>query len=108
MSTLMQGRTNYNYAKLTEQITTYNKPSNDMIGMLTQSYMHSGMSQSAAKTSAISQLTQMIRQQASIEGMQYAVIVTAVAVVSALILVIFMRSKKNVVESKSEVQVIEA
>lgn len=108
MSTLMQGRTNYNYAKLTEQITTYNKPSNDMIGMLTQSYMHSGMSQSAAKTSAISQLAQMIRQQASIEGMQYAVIVTAVAVVSALILVLFMRSKKNVVESKSEVQVIEA
>ena len=108
MSTLMQGRTNYNYAKLAEQITIYNKSSNDMISTLTQSYMHSGMSQSVSKVSAVSKLTQMLQVRASIEGMQYAVIVTAVAVVAALILILFMNSKKKAVKSKDEVQAVEA
>jgi EmrB/QacA subfamily drug resistance transporter len=107
MSTVMQGRSDYNYAKLAEQINVYNKASNDMISTLTKAYMHSGMSQSMAKVSAISNLTQMIKGQATIDGMEYAVIITAAAVVVALILTFFMRTKKGVGNSKQEGQVIE-
>jgi len=94
MSTLMQGRSNYNYAKLAEQINVYNKASNDMLSTLTQSYMHVGMSQSLAKVTAVSRLTQMIHGQATIDGMAYAIIVTVVAVAAALILTLFMRTKR--------------
>lgn len=94
MSTLMQGRSDYNYAKLAEQINVYNKASNDMLSTLTKAYMHSGMSQSMAKVSAVSRLTQMIKGQATIDGMAYAVTATVIAVVAALILTFFMRTKK--------------
>jgi EmrB/QacA subfamily drug resistance transporter len=107
MSTLMQGRSNYNYAKLAEQINVYNKASNDMIGTLTQLYMHSGLSQSLAKATAVSNLLQTIQGQTTIEGMQYAVMITVVAVVVALALTLFMRTKKIVGDSKNEGQVME-
>ena len=94
MSTIMQGRSDYNYAKLAEQINVYNKASNDLLTSLTSAYMHSGMSQSMAKVSALSSLTQMIKMQATIDGMQYAVMVTVAAVAAALILTFFMRTKR--------------
>jgi EmrB/QacA subfamily drug resistance transporter len=94
MSTLMQGRSDYNYAKLAEQINVYNKASNDMISTLTKLYMHSGMSQSLAKVTAVSNLTQIIQGQAAVDGMAYAVTVTVVAVAAALILTLFMRTKR--------------
>lgn len=94
MSTLMQGRSNYNYARLAEQINVYNKSANDFLSTLTRTYMHSGMSQDMAQASAVSTLTQMIQGQATIDGMQYAVMVTVVAVVVALILALAMRTRK--------------
>ncbi|MPN16451.1 hypothetical protein SDC9_163795 [bioreactor metagenome] len=96
MSTLMQGRTDYNYGKLAEQITIYNKASNDMLSTLTKSYMHAGMSQSMAKVSAVSRLAQMLQGQATIDGMSYAVTVTVSAVAVALILTLFMKGKTPV------------
>lgn len=99
MSTLMQGRTDYNYGKLAEQITIYNKASNDMLSTLTKSYMHAGMSQSMAKVSAVSKLAQMLQGQATIDGMSYAVTVTVSAVAVCLILTLFMSTKKPI-ESK--------
>lgn len=107
MSTLMQSRTNYNYAKLSEQINIYNKPSNDMLSALTKVYMHSGISQSMAKVSAVSKLTQIVQGQAVIDGMAYAVTVTVGAVAIALILTFFMKNKKKVKNSNQEGQVSE-
>lgn len=94
MSTLMQGRSNYNYTRMAEQINIYNKTSNDFISTLTRAFMHSGISQSMSKVSAVSQLTKMIQLQASIDGMKYAVIITAAAVAVALILTLFMKTKR--------------
>ena len=94
MSTIMQGRSDYNYAKLSEQINIYNKASNDMISSLTKLYMHSGMSQNTAKASAVAKLTQMVQGQATLDGMAYAVTATVVAVLVCLILTFFMKSKK--------------
>lgn len=94
ISTIMQGRSDYNYAKLAEQINVYNKASNDWLASVTSAYMHSGLSQSMAKVSAISKLTQIIKVQATIDGMQYAVMVTVAAVVASLVLTFFMRTKR--------------
>jgi hypothetical protein len=94
MSTIMQSRSDYNYAKLAEQINVYNKATNDMLSSLIQKYMHSGMSQSMAKVSASSYLVQIIKGQATLDGMEYAVMVTVVAVIAALILTFFMRTKR--------------
>jgi drug resistance transporter, EmrB/QacA subfamily len=94
MSTLMQGKSDYSYAKLSEQVSIYNKAANDMLSTLTKLYVHSGMSPDAAKVSAVSRLSQMIQGQATLDGMAYAVMGTVIAVVVALILTFFMRSKK--------------
>ncbi|SFC41227.1 DHA2 family efflux MFS transporter permease subunit [Clostridium uliginosum] len=94
MSTIMQGRTNYNYSKLSEQINVYNKTATDTISTLTKVYIHSGQSQSVAKASAISQLMKMVQGQATIDAMAYAVMMTVIAVLVAIILTLFMRSRK--------------
>ena len=52
------------------------------------------MSQSMAKVSALSSLTQMIKRQATIDGMQYDVMITVAAVAVALILTFFMKTKR--------------
>lgn len=94
MSTLMQGRSDYNYAKLSEQINIYNRASNDMISSLAKLNMHSGMSQNMAKASAVAKLTQMVQGQATLDGMAYAVTATVAAVLVCLVLTFFMKSKK--------------
>ena len=94
MSTVMQSRSDDSYARMAEQINIYNKASNDFISTLTKAFMHSGISQGMSKASAIGQLTKMIQGQASIDGMQYAVTITAAAVAAALILTLFMRTKR--------------
>ncbi|AJG98252.1 MFS transporter [Clostridium beijerinckii] len=106
VSTLIQSRADYNYAKLAEQINIYNRASNDLLNTLTKMYVHSGMSQSMAKASAISQLTQMVKGQATIDGMAYAVTITVVAVVVALIFTFFIRTRKGDGTAKHEVQVM--
>ncbi|EGW40885.1 DHA2 family efflux MFS transporter permease subunit [Desulfosporosinus sp. OT] len=95
MSTLMQGKTDYSFARLTEQINVYNKASNDMLSRLTSLFMHSGIAPDTAKASAFSKLAQMIQGQATLDGMAYAITGTVVAVAAALIFTFFMRSKNN-------------
>lgn len=94
VSTIMQGRTDYNYSKLSEQINVYNKTSNDTISLLTGAYMHAGQSRAMAQGSALSTLTKMIQGQATVDAMAYSVAVTAVIVFAAMILALFMRTKK--------------
>ncbi|OOM06465.1 DHA2 family efflux MFS transporter permease subunit [Clostridium saccharobutylicum] len=94
MSTIMQSRADYNYLKLAEQINVYNKTSNDTISTLTKVFMHSGLSQSDAKAYSVSQLVKMIQGQATLDGMSYAVMVTVVIVFAAIILTLFMRTRK--------------
>ncbi|OPJ64719.1 DHA2 family efflux MFS transporter permease subunit [Clostridium chromiireducens] len=95
MSTLIQGRNDYNYAKLSEQINVYNKTAIDTISTLTKAYMGMGMQQSAAKASALSYITRMIGSQAYLDAMAYAVTVTVVIVFVAIFLASFMGVKKT-------------
>lgn len=95
MSTIMQWKTNYNYLKLSEQINVYNGTSNNTISMLTKSYVHAGFPQGTAKGMAISQLVKMVQGQATLDAMGYSVSVTAVIVIAAIILTLFMKNKKQ-------------
>lgn len=94
MSTILQSKTDYNYAKLSEQITVYNKTAVDTISSFTKLYMVQGQPQSTAKISAISQMTKMIMSQATIDAMSYDVMMTVIAVVVTIVLTLFMKSKK--------------
>lgn len=92
---IIQSQTSYNYSKLAEQITVYNKTSNDTIGLLTKLYMHAGLPQGDAKVMALSQLAKMVQGQAAIDAMAYAIYVTGTIVVVAIILTLFMSSEKK-------------
>ncbi|MEY7999682.1 DHA2 family efflux MFS transporter permease subunit [Clostridium sp. Mt-5] len=94
MSTIIQGKTNYNYLKLSEQINVYNNASNNTINVLTKAYMYDGQSQGTAKSSALSAMTKMIQGQATVDAMAYALCVTSIVVTFAVILILMMRNKK--------------
>lgn len=94
MSVIMQSKTTYNYSKLSEQISIYNKASNDTISSLVTGYMGLGQSKDAAKVSAMSKLAQLIQGQATINAMEYAVVVTSVIVILAILLTLMMSNKE--------------
>ena len=95
MSTIMQGQIDHNYSKLSEQISVYNKTSNDTISVLTKLYMHSGQPQKTAQGSAISQLAKMIQGQATVDAMAYSIAVSSLIVFVAIILALSMRTRKS-------------
>lgn len=95
MSTIIQGRNDYNYAKLAEQINVYNPTSNSTISTLTKAYMGMGMDQSTAKVSAISYIVKIIQGQAYLDAMAYAVIITVIIVFVTIFLALFMGAKKT-------------
>jgi EmrB/QacA subfamily drug resistance transporter len=94
ISTIMQGRTDYNYSKLSEQINIYNKTATDTISSLTKLYMHSGQSQKVAQASALSQLIKMIQGQATVDSMAYSIAISSLIVFVAIILALTIRTKK--------------
>jgi EmrB/QacA subfamily drug resistance transporter len=93
MTVIIQNRTNYNYLKLSEQITSYNKTAVDTINSLTSGYMYSGQSASEAKASAIYTLTSIIQGKSTVDAMAYAVAITALIVVIAILLTFLMRNE---------------
>lgn len=95
ITVIIQSQTSYNYSKLAEQITVYNKTSNDTIGLLTKLYMHAGLPQGSAKVMALSQLAKMVQGQAAIDAMAYAIYVTGAIVVVSIILTLFMSNRNR-------------
>ncbi|MBC2581962.1 DHA2 family efflux MFS transporter permease subunit [Clostridium sp. DJ247] len=102
MSTIIQGKTNYNYLKLAEQINVYNSTSNNTISILTKSYIHAGLSQATAKGAALSRLVQMVQGQAALDAMGYSVAVTAAIVVVTIVLTLLMSNKKKTEKQHKE------
>ncbi|WP_315068172.1 DHA2 family efflux MFS transporter permease subunit [uncultured Clostridium sp.] len=95
MSTIIQGRNDYNYAKLAEQINVYNKTSNDTISTFSKVFMGTGMDPNTAKAAALSYIGKMIQGQAYTDAMAYSVMVTVVIIFLAIFLALFMGSKKT-------------
>jgi EmrB/QacA subfamily drug resistance transporter len=95
MSTIIDGRNDYNYAKLSEQINVYNKTAVDTINTLTHAFMGMGMDLSTAKAYAVSYLTQTIQGQSYVDAMAYSVSVTVVIVFVTIFIALFMGMKKT-------------
>lgn len=95
MTTIIQGRTDYNVLKLSEQITYYNRASNDTISLLTKMFMSAGQPLTVAEGSALGQIYKMLQGQATVDAMGYAVAVTAAIVFVTIILALLMSSKKT-------------
>lgn len=102
MTTLMQDRVNINYAKLSEQITEHNEPAVNIIKQLQGLYMQNGLSQSEAKSSALSTLSGIVQKQAYIDAIDYSILVSAVAVILAIALTLMMRAKKTIKPEKNK------
>lgn len=96
MTLMIQTRSNLNYARMSEQITSFNGAASDSISKMQNIYiMQGGLSQGDSMGTAIGTITKMIAGQARIEGMDYALAGAAVIGAVALILVFFMNGKKN-------------
>lgn len=102
ITVIIQSKTSYNYLKLSEQVTTYNKTSNDTIGLLTKLYIHSGLPQGTAKGMTLLQLAKIIQGQAAIDAMAYAVAVTGAIVIVSIFLTLLMRAKKKTTKQEKK------
>jgi len=95
ITTLMQGRLNLNYARLSEQITTFNQPATDAIKQIQAMFMQNGLTQGEAQSAAFSTLSGIIQRQAYIDAMNYAIAITTTTIVFAVILVLMIREDKK-------------
>lgn len=95
MTTLIQNRLNYNFAKLAPQINPFNSVSVSMISKLTGLYMTQGLSKGNSKVMALSTLGKLIQGQAYVDAMAYSVAVTAVIMCVPIILSVFIRKRKS-------------
>ncbi|MEL7567573.1 MAG: DHA2 family efflux MFS transporter permease subunit [Dehalobacterium sp.] len=102
MTSMISNRVDYNYTRLTEQITSFNSTSNYIIKVLQGVYAKSGLSASEAHGAALSTMGKMLYTQAYLNAMNYAILTTAVAVVGAILLVLMMskHKRKEIKETK--------
>lgn len=96
MTLMIQGRSDYNYVRLSEQVTSFNPAASDTIGKMGGMYvMQVGLEQSTSTGAAVSAITQMVSGQARIDAMDYALAGTTVAAIIALGLIFFISGKKR-------------
>ncbi|GAB6153899.1 MFS transporter [Desulfosporosinus burensis] len=95
MTTMISTKSSDNYARLTEQITSFNPASNSLLKGLQGIYMKNGLSQGDAQGTALTTVGRMIYAQAYLDAMNYVIGITVFAVVIAIILVIMMRNRKK-------------
>ncbi|MHB8127178.1 MAG: MFS transporter, partial [Desulfitobacteriaceae bacterium] len=102
MTTIISNMSNYNYARLTEQITPYNHTSNYILKALQGVFIKSGLSQGNAPDSALSTIGKMLYAQAYLNAINYAILLTVPAIFIAIILVLMMSSKKTTKKKELE------
>jgi hypothetical protein len=93
-TTLIQGRVDFNYSRLSDQVTPFNSAISEAANKIQGLYMQGGYSQGDATGVTIGTITQLVYKQAYIDAIGYVLAVTTVAACGALILVRFMKSKK--------------
>ncbi|WP_459479193.1 DHA2 family efflux MFS transporter permease subunit [Clostridium saccharoperbutylacetonicum] len=95
MTNMIQGKCDLNYARLSEQVTSFNTTTSSIISQLQALYMQNGYSQGDSNNVVTYTITQLIYRQSYIEGIEYALVGAAVAAVIALILVFLITDKKK-------------
>ncbi|MBF8983610.1 DHA2 family efflux MFS transporter permease subunit [Lutibacter sp. B2] len=102
MTTIIQSNLDVNYSRSAEQITQFNPTAMDRITQFQGYFMQSGLSQGEAKGASLSVINGLIYKQAYVDAMKSAVSVSVFAVIVGGILVLMMRSKKQVGLSDDE------
>ncbi|MDQ7092317.1 DHA2 family efflux MFS transporter permease subunit [Desulfosporosinus sp. PR] len=99
MTTTIQSRLDLNYSKLSEQITPFNPVAKMLIRQLQGLFMQNGYSQSEANSLAISVIAGVVQKQAYVDAVDYALAMTTVIVLIAIVLVLLMRNGRSDQES---------
>lgn len=95
MTSAIQSRLDLNYSRLSEQVNVFNPVAGGLIGQLQGLFMQNGYSQSEANGGAIYVISGAVQKQAYAEAVDYALAITTVTVLMAIVLVMVMRSKKG-------------
>lgn len=94
-TTVIQGRVNLNYNRLSDQVTSFNLAASEAANKIQALYMQDGYSQGDATGGTITAITQLVYKQAYLDAIDYTLAVTAVAAVIAIVFVLLMRSKNR-------------
>jgi EmrB/QacA subfamily drug resistance transporter len=92
ISTIVSTGTNFNYARLTEEINMSNQTAIDTIKQLTSLFMKSGLSSSEAQASAYSAIGGLIQKQSYLNALNYANEIIIISVIVAIPLALLMRT----------------
>jgi EmrB/QacA subfamily drug resistance transporter len=95
ITTLMQTRTDMNYGRLSEQVTTFNPVASGIIPNIQGLLIQNGYSANQANAATVSALTGFVQKQAYVDAIDYALAVCTVTVLVALAVALFMRSRKK-------------
>ena len=104
ITTLINSRLNENYSKLSQQVTDFNPQAVNFMKQIQGLFMLNKYSPQDAKSAAGSVLYGMVYKQAYIDAMDYAIAVSAVIVIGAVVMVLFMRGKKKTASLKGSVE----
>ncbi len=100
MTTLIQSRTSFNYAKLANEITPFNQNAVNQIKVLTGVYMSAGYSAAKAQVAAVAEIAGALGKQAYIDAQTYAIALTSLSIILGIILVLFLREEKQLPKTK--------
>ncbi|HEX3012478.1 MAG TPA: DHA2 family efflux MFS transporter permease subunit [Syntrophomonadaceae bacterium] len=95
MTSMIQGRLNLNYERLSEQITPFNPTASGIIGQMQAMLIQNGYAAGEAKAAAISYIGGVVQKQAYVDAMDYVLAAAALVALLAIVLIIFMRSKTS-------------
>ncbi|ODA40642.1 DHA2 family efflux MFS transporter permease subunit [Desulfosporosinus sp. BG] len=95
MTTMINSRLHDNYAKLSGQITSFNPQAANFIKQIQALFTINHYSSAEAQAAATSTLYGMVYKQAYLDAMDYATALSVIAVIVAIMFVLFMSGKKK-------------
>jgi len=101
LTTLLQGRLDLNYCRLAEQVTVYNPVATGLMGQYQGVLIQNGYAPNDANAVALYAIYGIVQKQSYVDAIDYAMMITALGVLLALIMVLFMRGSKAI-EIKAE------
>jgi len=102
MTSLIQTRTSFNYAKLSNEITPFNQNAITQIKTLIGVYMNAGYSATKAQVAAVTEIAGDLGKQAYIDAQTYAIAITSLSIVVGIVLVLFLRAEKQLPKAENE------
>jgi hypothetical protein len=95
ISTIVSSNTNFNYARLAEQINPSNQIAVDTVKQLSSLFVKSGMTPADAQAYAYSSIAGLIQKQAYLDALNLANEVMIIAAIIAIPIALILRTPKN-------------